>query len=280
LIFYAFPVWHQKPLRKEEFEAIYSSGFSYAEISIEYPWPFWKSESFYDQIEFIKSSGLKIGVHLPWRDILIISPYDEIREGAANYLKKLVQTLEKINAEYAVMHLTTREEINLKDETYLQNIETVLNQLISEYKMHGIELLFENPPAGILSNRYNFTSLINRLNARICFDAGHLISRFLKGNSSNLQNVINFTNDWLFNLFEYIKVVHIHGATKVNGEVIEHYLIDDYVDFFYNILEKFNQNKKDVIVTLEIFYKNLERKNADLTTLTNSLNLLKRKFIF
>lgn len=273
---FSFPVWHKNPLKKEDFDTLMLSGFKYAEISMDFPWPYWQADKFEGQIKSIKEAGMKIGVHLPWKDINLASPYDEVREGAMNYLLKLLEVLRKHEIEYAIAHISTREDVKIRDEWYYSKVADTLKRIASEYSNNNVEFVLENPPGGIFSKKESFVELVSSSQAKICLDVGHVISRSIKETGFNISIFKEKIIDWVDASAPLLHVLHLHGVAKVNNEVVEHYVMDGYEDIFAEAIRRASSDKR-IVVTVEIFYKDLMRRPADTNIMIKAVRDLKSR---
>ena len=258
------PTWYKDDFSSNNYALFFEQGIEYIELSLEYPWPFWDEKRLRKITKEIKEYDLKINFHLPWRDLSIISPYPQVRIGAYKYLLSIADFIETLDAtkEYAVLHATTSENVKLNsDKNILMEITETLMKLNEEYEKRGVNLLLENLPKGPSSSIILLKKLTNKANLGICLDIGHLITSILLKEKENIgeKELLSHIKKWLDTFNDKIHVTHIHGIVKVNGNILEHYLIDNYYDIYADALRKINEKKKEINVTLEIFYRDPQK---------------------
>ncbi|MGC8752312.1 MAG: sugar phosphate isomerase/epimerase family protein [Fervidicoccaceae archaeon] len=271
---FAFTIWPKSKITEKDVHYASSIGFESVEISLEYPWPYWEFQWFEDLMKLIKEQGLKLGAHLPWRDLAIASPYPEIRKGSIDYLTKLSELMKKWEFQYAVSHFSTREKVKFTNREYLNEIFMDVKRLVSSYKDAGIIFALENSPYGPLAFKDNLMLLANEVDSQVCLDYGHITAKLLQ--EEKLSFLEDMLLDWTNSFHNVVSVVHIHGASKINGQVVEHMKIEGYETSFAKVLKVLENAGKNPFVTLEVFFKDEQFRDADIETLANQLELLKQ----
>ncbi len=276
----AISVWYKSRFTTRDYNKFIEKGIEYAEFSLDYPWPYWEPDNFKKEISKVKDNGLKIGSHLPWRDIQLASPYPELRKGAVKYLISLGETLSASEVEYGVLHVSTREAIKEKHKNNIMNgVLEDLMELTDYYKSLGINIAIENLPMGPSSTRDFLVPLIKKSGSTACFDIAHLITKILLNNKDTTRKTVeDKVNEWAKTLEQFITLVHIHGVVKVNSSIMEHYLLDDYYNLYIPVLQYFNTKKEHMITTLEIFYRDADKNPATPTILAKSAEILLKRF--
>lgn len=270
---FAFTVWPKSKITERDIHYASSIGFGAVEISLEYPWPYWELGWFEELLKLIKEQGMKLGAHLPWRDLAIASPYTEIRNGSIEYLMKLSEIMKKWDFQYAVSHFSTREKVKFNNREYLNEVASDLKKLVTKYEENGIMFALENSPYGPLAIKDNLLLLVNEVGSHVCLDYGHITAKLM--GEDRLSFLEDTLLDWTNSLYDRISVVHIHGTTKVNGQIVEHMRIEGYEKSFAKSLKYLEDRGKDPLVTIEVFFKDPQFRDADIETLALELETLK-----
>ncbi|MEM0178525.1 MAG: sugar phosphate isomerase/epimerase [Fervidicoccaceae archaeon] len=272
---YSFSIWPKSRINERDLSYASSMGFENIEVSLEYPWPFWDSNSFNEIMKLLRDQGFSLGAHLPWRDLVIASPYEEVRRGAIAYIMRLLEVMTKWDFKYAVAHFSTREKVKFGNRDYLSPIILEMKDAAEKFKDAGIIFAVENAPYGPLAVKESFVQLLRELDGNACLDLGHVVARLISNGENQLSMVESMINDWVSSIAEKTSVVHVHGVAKINGNVVEHMRISGYEKYFaksLNILEKLG---RDPFVTLEVFFKDERLVDADIETVIRELSLLK-----
>jgi len=269
---FAFTVWPKSRISEKDISYASSMGFQSVEVSLEYPWPYWEMEEFERLMRLLKDQGFKIGAHLPWRDLSIASPYPDVRAGAIEYLKKLYEIMTKWEFQYAVSHFSTREKVKFNSREYLAEVVADLKGLASLFQSGGINFAVENAPFGPLSIKGNFMELVNEAGTQACLDYGHIAAKLMEDEKLSFleETIADFTSS----LSEKISVIHIHGVSKINGKIMEHMSLEGYEKVYVRGLSMLESLGKDPYVTLEVFFKDEQLRDADIGFIVNELSLL------
>ncbi len=270
-------VWYRDRLTENDYSRISDAGIKYIELSLDHVWPFRDQKGFEREIKKIKDNGLSFGVHLPWRDIVLLSPYEELRRASASYLIRVADDLSKYEAQYAVLHISTYETVNRRDlELLIKDGINTITTVAKSYKESGIDLLLENLPRGPLSNLYILEKMAREAKSDVCLDFGHLIASMVHEKEKvNVKDILEVAGEWIRRLGLKIRLTHIHGVIKVDKNLLEHYLLDDYYDVYASLIRKIVEETGEANVTIEVFYRDPNRRAAGPKILIkNSLKLL------
>lgn len=267
---WAFTIWNKSDFGDEDLKTLMESGYSAVEVSIDSPWPY--SPDFRDVIDTISRHGLEIAFHAPWRDVQLASPYDHISRASVNVVKETIDIVSVYEPSYIVIHLQTREEIELND-WYIQKIEDTLKDLSAYGDSKGIEIVVENTRGGVTEDPDLFRELLDRAGLKACLDVGRLLPKTLSESFT-----LGMIERWINTLSEKIGVVHIHRVGKREGKLSEHFSIIGAENMFIGIIKRIQTFNPDLTVTLEVFYTHT---GADVNTrylaemLSRILSLLK-----
>jgi sugar phosphate isomerase/epimerase len=273
---FSFAVWPKSRLSLKDVSYASSVGFVTAEVSLEYPWPYWEMPKFEELLGILKGQGLKLGAHLPWRDFALASPYEDVRRGAISYMRRLLDILRKWEFQYAVSHFSTKEKVRFNNRDYLQMATSDLKLLIKEYRDSNVEFAVENSPYGPLSQKENFLTLAKDLESKVCLDYGHIIAKIMGEGEAQLSILEEILSDWTNTFAGMIEVIHMHGVAKINGQVVEHMRISGYEKAFSRSLMTLEKLGKNPHVTLEVFFKDELFRDAEVEDVAKELELLRQ----
>lgn len=156
-----------------DFKMIKDSNFSGVEIWAEH---MNAEESF----QYAKQCDFEIGLHLPFHDLSLATPYKEIGEYVTKTMKEWIKRLAEHGGGHAVIHggLAHASE---NYEAALQRLIERLKELNDYAEEHQVALLFENQIPDKLNYTHIFPSsvnewvgVLNKTNTKACLDVGHL----------------------------------------------------------------------------------------------------------
>lgn len=243
---WAFTLWNKSNFEKNDYEILRRTGFAIAEISLDYPWPF--SADFGEVMEKISTFGFSIAFHAPWRDIQLASPYRDISRGSLEVLKKVIDQVQIYQPIYMVIHLQTREEVDIS-EHYLEEIESTLVELRDYAKSRGVKILLENTIGGLTDSLDLYIDLLNRVSVGACLDVGRLLPRTPQESFS-----LSIIENWISTVGSKIEVLHLHTVGRRKGRITEHFPIIGAENLFTAIVKRTSFHNPNLAVTLEVFY--------------------------
>lgn len=243
---WAFTIWNKSSFSKNDYELLIKSGYSVAEISLDYPWPF--SADFKNTVKQIAELGLRIAFHAPWRDISLASPYRDISRGSLEALKKVIDEVADTRAEYMVFHIQTREEVKL-DSEYFSQVKEVVAELNDYARSKGIRAVLENTFSGVSESPESFAELLKYTGAGACLDIGRLLPR-----ESQHYFSLEQIEKWIRTISNKIEVLHLHSLGRRKGRVTEHFSFLGNENLFSTIVKRTFTFNPNLVVTLEVFY--------------------------
>lgn len=156
-----------------EFSKIKEAGFKGVEIWAE-------QHSAKQYLDYAKEYGLDIGMHLPFHDMNLATPYESVAETVLTINKQWIKTLADYSGHHAVIHGGSAMASEDRDEVYPKMISR-LSELHQFAKENNIELLFENLIPDGLGYMHIFPSsveewkdVLDKANTKACLDVGHL----------------------------------------------------------------------------------------------------------
>ncbi len=272
----AAPLWYKTRYHPEDYSELYDAGFEYVEISLDYPWPFKMRDKLDEQVSIIRRTGMKTGVHMPWRDISLLSPYASVREGGIKVLEELLEPITSIEAEYAVLHVTTRENMKTKDlDETIEWVSVRLKEVVDRYREEGVTVVIENLASGPSSLKSIVLKLARGISSKICFDLAHLVARELSRGVNTREGVREKLVEWASSIGDLTALMHLHSVIASEGRVLEHLpLTREDMETYADILRMILGKQEHVVIGLEVFYKDAARRKASVKHLVNSARLV------
>jgi deoxyribonuclease-4 len=222
------------------------------EISIDYPWPFKEWKLLEELINELVNNNIHIGIHAPWRDIVLATPYNILGEAVEKLLVEILDKILKLipYKTYIVLHPLTMQKIELFNNRR-DIIESLEERLSSLSKALGdrATLLLENLTRGFASEPSYLREVVKSINSEdigICLDIGHLATRYMRELKSRyndfyeyLEEVVEIIND------VNVETIHIHD---VDNKGSEHLLIGEGVLEFKKIFKIISPLKPSHII--------------------------------
>lgn len=157
----------------EDFTKIKEAGFVGVEVWAEH-------KHAIQHFEYAQQNGLEIGLHLPFHDLNLASPFQAVEDLIFKENLKWFKLLQKYNGGHAVIHGGSAMASEYREEA-----EALLIKRLSVQRAiareHGVELLFENQiPDGLNymhifpSSVEEWLSILHETNTKACLDTGHL----------------------------------------------------------------------------------------------------------
>ncbi len=253
-LLFGFPTWmgniHEG--LADKLADIRGHGIGLLELSLEYPWPYSHTGDLDVFLNKTRETGFTMGIHAPWRDVPLASPYDAMDNALLKIILDSAEYIVKrgINPEYIVLHPSTMQKIELFDNRRdivgkLRNrIERLLERL-------EIPLLLENLTRGFASEVSHLIESIDGLDgAGICLDVGHLAARYNRELREHYQSFYDYLEE-VVNMLSgtRVPVLHIHDVDRLNHE---HLLIGEGVLEFKRIYKIVSRLRPRFII-FEIF---------------------------
>ncbi|MEM1622918.1 MAG: TIM barrel protein [Sulfolobales archaeon] len=245
-------LWFKDFKRRDLPSELVKGGFDGFELSLDYPICWRAKLKEVPQVRALLSSGLEASVHLPWREIYLASPIDEVRRTSLSSVLRCFEEARTIEPKYAVLHVVTDqatcsdsiEECIAASKKSIEALTEVANQL-------GVPLYVEttrNFCCGGLEQAVNYLEL----GVRLCLDIPHAVERYsrLRRAPSSLGDVLR---DAPPRALGAIECVHLHGYVLSGYHVIESHvepsreLLGEYIETLrrgvlkpkYTVLESF-----------------------------------------
>ncbi len=242
----------------ELLKAIKKAGFTGVELSVDYP-------LCHDMevpgafLTELRRRGYVYSFHLPWRDLALSSPIEELRRSSVKEISRCVKELQAFKPEYFVIHLTTNQAFcGYRDRKCIQAGINSLNELLPLAKNAGVPLEIETTTDRCCGDEEHLPQILTQLKdpeLGVCLDPPHIIERRLKKwrETYDLSEVLR---DQAPELMERTQVVHVHGYSSENGVLRSHLFPDEsYVETIINQLKEMNVLRSVKSFVIEAFHK-------------------------
>lgn len=270
-------LWYKDFRRSSLVSDIVNGGFDGFQLSLDYP--LCKSVRLLElsSLKQLISSGLEIGIHLPWREVYLASPIDEVREMSLNYVMKCLQELNGLDVAYLVIHASTEQAIcsDNVDICVSAGSKSIATIVEAASKL-GASLYVETTRGYCCGG---LEQVVNYLDygALVCLDIPHAIERYsrLYRRPMSLHEILSEAPP---KTLRAIECVHLHGYTMSGYHVIDSHLepqktlLSEYLDVLRRrIIEP-------RYTVLESFYSLESRKQVQFDKLRWCVDELKRNY--
>lgn len=245
-------VWFKDFRRTGLLSELVKGGFDGFELSLDYPLCVYDVEAV-GKLRDLLDSGLELAIHLPWREMYLASPVEEVREVSLRYVIRCLTYIGKLNPEYAVLHLVSDQAVcsdnpELCISASVKSLE-VVGKVASDL---GIELLVETTRNYCCGGLEQIVSYLD-MGVGVCLDIPHAIERYsrLRRRPLKLDEVMSEAPP---RALEAVVSVHLHGYS-MSGHHVVNYHVDpsrELVDEYLNVLNKGVLKPKYTV--LETFY--------------------------
>lgn len=247
----------------DKLSKLYDLGLTFVEVSLDYPLPYRDESRFLTRLEEEKRKlGLKIGFHMPWRDISLASPLEPIRRGAVEVYKRCIDETLKFEPSYYNLHLSTLENINF-DNVWSEVLESSYKSLVEilEHLDEASMLTVENNDSRVfhMPDHFEYLSSVLR-DVMFCLDVGHALIASIKNSRSKI-NPFEIILKWSKALPRgRLKLLHVHGVSysKNSKTILDHTLLSTSILSVEEVSEALKPHNVEY-VNLEVF-RNAEGK--------------------
>ncbi len=262
---------------KEFISRLKDAHFDGLELSIDYP-IYFKSNVHELIADYLRHEGLYLGIHLPWRDIELASPIEEVRISSLNTIVKCMNSLSNVRPKYYVLHLTTEQDYcGYMNRDCVNAAVKSLNIIVKNSTNLGIPTLIETTFERCCSNEETLPYVLSGIEEssylNICLDPIHLISRRVRmwGKPETIEELINALPPIML---ERTEEIHVHNYRVLGYGITYAHLIpdEDILQDFIGVIKRLRNRVK--VVTLEV-YKDLSGKDIDISALKEIVVKLK-----
>jgi len=251
--------------------------FDGIELSIDYPLYF-KVSAQELVTHYLKHEGLYLSIHLPWRDLELASPVEEIRKASLNVVLKCINELSKLEPRYFILHLTTEQDFcGYMNKDCIKSAKESLSEIIKQCEDVSIPLLIETTHDKCCSNEdtlpYILADFKDEPYIGVCLDPIHLLSRRIKMWGSG-EDIVELVKSLPPIIIDRVEALHVHNYRRLSYGLTYVHLIpdDDILKDFMEIIRYLGNRVK--IITIEV-YKDLSGKDIDINQLRHVVMTLK-----
>ena len=262
MVLIGYPVWYGDKNIEQVLTSIARAGFSYIELSLDYPWPFKHLDKLETIVNLAQEYSLKIGVHGPWRDIALASPIESIRRASVEVYRLLMERVASLDPLYLNVHLATSQVVDIDRDLEREAIESAIRSVEELYGIardHGVDLVIENDPGKCCSLPGHLAPIKERVGkVFFCFDVGHAIiayHRKLRRDRENSKvDYLELARQWVTIFKDKLILLHLHDYKYKNGHVEDHLPPGSHNVNIKNLLKTLRDANIRYIL-LEVFYE-------------------------
>lgn len=268
-------LWFKDFRRADLPSEVIEGGFDGFELSLDYPICGWIKPTELPHLRDLLGSGLEAAVHLPWREVYLASPIEEVRRTSMDYVVRCLEEAASIEPKYAVLHLVTDQAVcSDSPESCISASARSLETLTDVSGKVGIPLYIETTRNFCCGGLEQAVGFIER-GAMLCLDIPHAIERYsrLRKRPLGLRDVLW---DAPPRALEAVDCVHLHGYTMSGYYVIDSHLEPsrELLDEYLEVLRKGVLRPKYTV--LESFYSASARKSVKFSELRWCVDELKK----
>ncbi len=262
MVLIGYPVWYGDKNIEQVLASIARAGFSYIELSLDYPWPFKHLDKLETIVKLAQEYGLKIGVHGPWRDIALASPLESIRRASVEVYRSLMERVASLDPLYLNVHLATSQVVDIDRDLEREAIDSAIRSVEELHSMardHGVDLVVENDPGKCCSLPDHLAPIKEKVGkVFFCFDVGHAViayHRKLRRNHENSKvDYLELARQWVTIFKDKLILLHLHDYKYKNGHIEDHLPPGSHNVNIKNLLKTLRDANIKYIL-LEVFYE-------------------------
>ncbi len=219
-------LWFKDFRRSDLVSEVTGGGFDGFELSLDYPLCGPTRLEEVPQLGDLLRSGLRVAVHLPWREIYLASPVEEVRRVSLDYTTRCLEEVRRIEPDYGLLHVITDQAVCSDSvEECVSAAARSLEMLSRIADEMGIPLYVETTRNYCCGGLEQSVSYLER-NVMLCLDVPHAVERHsrLRKRPLGLSDVLR---DAPPRALEAIECVHLHGYSMSGYHVVESHLEPD-----------------------------------------------------
>lgn len=270
-------LWYKDFRKRDLVEEVVSGGFNGFELSLDYPLCGYMKIEQLSLIKDLLKSGLEVSVHLPWREIYLASPIEEIRKSSLEYVARCFTEALPLNPTYAVLHLTADQAVcSDSEDLCISSAISSLEVLVEVAEKYGIPLYVETTRNYCCGGLEHSVKYLER-GVKLCLDIPHAIERYsrLLKKPAGLSEVVM---DAPPAALEAVECVHFHGYSMSSYYVLESHieptreLLGEYIEILKSGM------LKPKYTVLESFFSSATRRQIRFSDLRWCVDELKKNY--
>ncbi len=251
-------------------KAVRSLGVDGIELSLDYPLTL-NSPKSRELMRLLLSHNLSLAIHLPWREVHLASPIEDVRLASLKVARRSLGTYDAmLNVEYILTHLSTKQAFcGRDDEECVKAAVKSLTALAMLADDLGTQVLVETISDRCCSNEDRLPSIMEGIklsNVGVCVDLPHILERRHRLWGESITALKGVLRDIPPVILEKAVGAHVHGVKRLRGQVVSHVMPSRR--FLSLLMKEYVGNLKRLeYVTIEIFRDRFGREVKDLSTL-------------
>ena len=262
MVLIGYPVWYGDRNLDHVIASISRAGFSYIEVSLDYPWPFKHVDKLNNVIRLAREYSLRVGVHGPWRDIALASPIENIRRASIEVYKSLMENVALMDPLYLNVHLATTQIVDIERDLEKESIDAAMRSVEELYDIareYGVDLVVENDPGKCCSLLDHLAPIKDRVEkVFFCFDIGHAVIAYHRKMKRSREEVkvdyLELARQWATVFERKLILLHLHDYRYKNGHVEDHLPPGTHNVNVKNLLKALRDTGIRYVL-LEVFYE-------------------------
>ncbi len=259
---YGIALWYNTPSEVGSIATLYDllarNGYGLVEIDIDYPWFRRGTERFTEMAGEARARGIEIGIHAPWRDIHLASPYEAIRKASVETVIDTIDHVAPHRPPYMVIHVSTVQKLELPGvlDDAVEAGQRSIGELLDYIEEHGYGILLgvENLSSGVSGNPETLLRIVEPFRGKVslCLDIGHLatwFNRFIRRGYDGA--FLDYLREYIARVARHrVEIMHLHDVASRGNR--EHLVIGEG-DLDYKSILKTLRSLKPSYVVMETF---------------------------
>lgn len=252
-------LWFKDFRKRDLVREVSDGGFDGIELSLDYPMCGYTELKDIPQLEDLVKLGLEVAVHMPWREVYLASPVEEIRKMSVDYVIKCLEESRSVNPTYAVLHLVTDQAVCTDNaDLCVTAALRSLGQLSETARRIGVPLYVETT-RNYCCGGLEHSVIYMEHGTMLCLDIPHAIERYsrLRKKPVSLSEILL---DAPPKALEAVECVHLHGYVMAG-----HYIVESHIEPSRELLGEYlgilrKKALRPKYTVLESFYSTAEKR--------------------
>ncbi len=208
---------------------------------------------------YLRHEGMYLTIHLPWRDLELASPLNEIRKASLRIILNSIEELAVLEPTYFITHLTTEQDnCGYMCRDCIDAAKESVSALSDKVREVGIPLLIETTHEKCCSGDdtlpYILEEVITNPYVGVCLDPIHLITRRLRRWGSAVS-LIDLVNDLPPIIINKVEELHLHGFRELGLGITYVHLIpsNELLKEYASVIKESLLRDKVKLVVIEAY---------------------------
>ena len=197
------------------------SGMDHVELSIESPLDM-ELEELRSMVRSVLDTGISLGIHLPWREIFLASPIDEIRLASTTIIARTIDHVLRYEPSYFVLHGSSDQALcSEQEDLCLGSLKRSLESLLKISDRIALETI-QGSCCGRVTQ---IAKILNDLpQLRVCIDLAHIAAENLvRGGGRWPSKISEALSEVAEDMGKRSLVIHVHGLRNRDRRARTHY---------------------------------------------------------